>query len=45
MYHMGKGVTPSYRRARELYERTIEYGSSATVESMQILTEDIQEVS
>ena len=41
----GKGVTRSWRRARELYQRSIELGCSEAVESMQNLTEDIQEVS
>ena len=45
MVFEGKGAAPSWRRARELYERAIELGNSTAVEDMQILTEDIQEVS
>ena len=45
MYAEGKGVTPSWRRARELYKRAIELGSSLAVEAMQDLTQDIQAVS
>ncbi len=45
MYHMGLGVTPSWRRARELYKRAIELGDSTAVENMQILTLNIQNVS
>ena len=45
MYGNGKGVTLSYRRARELYQRAIELGNSKSVENMQNLTEAIQEVS
>ena len=41
----GLGVTPSWRRARELYQRAIELGCSQSVENMQILTKDIQKVS
>ena len=45
MYFEGDGVTPSWRRARELYQRAIELGDSDAVKSMQILTENIQNVS
>ena len=45
MYHDGDGVTPSRRRARELYQRAIELGHSEAVEHMQTLTKNIQEVS
>ena len=45
MYTEGKGVTPSWRRARELYQRAIELGNSMAVEDMQTLTEAIQNVS
>ena len=45
MRSSGEGVTPSFRRARELYKRAIELGNSVAVESMQNLTEDIQKVS
>ena len=45
MHDRGQGVTPSWRRARELYTRSIELGDSKSVENMQDLTEDIQEVS
>ena len=42
----GKGVTPSIRRARELYQRAIELGAgSQAVKNMQTLTNSIQEVS
>ena len=41
----GRGVTPSYRRARELYKRAIELGCSQAVKNMQNLTECIQKVS
>ena len=34
MYHEGKAVAPSWRRARELFERAIELGSSMAVEYM-----------
>ena len=45
MYMHGKGVTPSWRRARELYKRAIELGDSkGAVENMQILTECIAAV-
>ena len=44
MYCKGLGVTPSFRRAREYYERSIELGSSASVEHMQELNECIQAV-
>ena len=45
MYSDGQGVTPSWRRARELYQRAIGLRSSMAVENMQILTENIQNVS
>ena len=45
MYARGDGVTSSYRRARELYQRAIELGDSTAVKNMQIVTEDIQKVS
>ena len=45
MYIDENGVTPSWRRARELYQRAIELGNSAAVENMQNLTEGIQNVS
>ena len=45
MYMDGKGVTPSWRRARELLKRAIELGCSKAVENMQILTQSIQNVS
>ena len=45
MYDDGKGVTPSWRRARELYKRAIELGSPLAVENMQRFTESIQQVS
>ena len=45
MCAVGDGVTPSWRRARELFERSIELGSSVAVENMQTLTESIQNVS
>ena len=44
MYAAGKGVAPSFRRAREYYERAIELGSSMAAESMQNLTQSIQNV-
>ena len=44
LYYKGKGVISSYRRARELYQRAIELGSTRSVEVMQILNEDIQQV-
>ena len=45
MHEHGKGVTPSWRRARELYERAIELGHPKSVKNMQILTQSIQNVS
>ena len=45
MYKRGEGVVPSWRRARELYKRAIELGSSQAVENMQTLTQSIQAVS
>ena len=44
IYFEGKDVTPSWRRAREYYQRAIELGDSRTVESMQNLTTSIQAV-
>ena len=44
IYFDGEGVTPSWRRAREYYERAIELGNSVAVEEMQTLTEWIQQV-
>ena len=41
---MGMGVSRSWRRARELYQRAIELGSTGAVKSMQILNQDIQQV-
>ena len=43
-WYEAMGVTPSWRRAREYYERAIELGNSNAVTNMQILTESIQEV-
>ena len=45
VFDAGKGVTPSWRRARELTKRAIELGDSRAVESMQTLTQSIQNVS
>ena len=44
VYFKGKGVTPSWRRAREYYERTIELGYSRAAEDMRDLTTSIQNV-
>ena len=44
-YFNGDGVTPSWRRARELYQRAIELGDSMAVKNMQTLTDDIPNVS
>ena len=44
MYGNGRGVAPSWRRAREQYERAIELGSPKGVWNMQTLTENIQTV-
>ena len=41
----GEGATPSWRRARELYQRAIELGGSEAVKAMQALTKTIQKVS
>ena len=41
MYGTGTGVAPSYRRARELYERAIELGDSQSVTHMQTVTGSI----
>ena len=40
----GNGMTPSWRRAREYYQRAIDLGDSEAVKSMHILTSWIQEV-
>ena len=45
MHGHGQGVTPSWRRARELYKRAIELGDSQAVEDMQNFTESVQMVS
>ena len=45
MYENGEGVTPSWRRARELYQRAIELGNSRAVKHMQTLAKVIQKVS
>jgi len=44
MYCNGLGVTPSWRRAREDYERAIKLGNTKSVKDMQILTGNIQTV-
>jgi len=44
MYANGRGVTPSWRRAREHYERSIGLGHPEAVKSKQTLTRMIQEV-
>ena len=44
MYFEGKSVAPSWRRAREHYERAIEVGCSVAVTNMQNLTNSIQNV-
>ena len=44
MYFDGKGVTPSWRHAREYMQRAIELGSSDAVKEMQNLPTVIQEV-
>ena len=44
MYGSGKGVAPSWRRARELWERAIELGDSQAVKDMQTLTQSIAKV-
>ena len=44
MYFEGQGAAPSWRRARELYERAIELGDSVAVQNMQNLTQDIAAV-
>ena len=45
MHMRGEGVTSSWRRARELYQRSIALGgSSQVVRNMQDLTEAIQKV-
>ena len=45
IYGNGEGVTPSWRRARELYQRAIGLGCSGAVENVQNLTNNIQTVS
>ena len=42
IYMGGMGVTPSWCRARELYQRAIELGNSQAVEDIQTLTECVQ---
>ena len=44
MYSFGEGVTPSFRRAREYYERALELGDSVAVKSMQSFTKGVQMV-
>ena len=44
LYGDGIGVTPSWRRSRELLTRAIELGDAQAVENMQILTEDTHDV-
>ena len=44
MHGMGKGVTPSWRRAREHYERAIELGNPQAVQNMLTLTQSIANV-
>jgi len=44
MYFEGWGVTPSWRRAREYFERAVVLGSSVSLESIQDLAKDIQNV-
>ena len=45
LYGMGHGVTSSWRRARELYQRSIELGGgSQAAQDMQFFTENIQQV-
>ena len=44
MARRGEGQTPSWRRARELYQRSIELGNEQTVEGMQTLNQSIQNV-
>ena len=43
-YGNGRGVAPSWRRAREHYERAIELGNPQAVKNMQTLTGGIQAV-
>ena len=40
----GQGMTPSFRRAREYFQRAIDLGHSETVEAMQDITIIIQQV-
>ena len=42
--HDGNGMTPSWRRAREYYQRAIDLGDSQSVKDMQTLTRSIQQV-
>ena len=44
MYSGGQGVTPSWRRARELYKRASELGDPKAVQGMQFLTQAIAAV-
>ena len=44
MYDDGRGVSGSWRRAQELYQRAIELGSSKAADHMQALTEEIRQV-
>ena len=44
MYFDGMGVSPSFRHAREYFERAIKLGNPVAVGHMQTLTEAIQEV-
>ena len=40
----GQGMTPSWRRAREYFQRAIDLGSSDAVKNMQILASSIKNV-
>ena len=40
----GQGMTPSWRRAREYFQRAIDLGNSLAVKNMQDLTSNIQQV-
>ena len=44
MYSGGRGVVPSFCRARKYYERAIKLGDRAAVDNMQVLTCDTQTV-
>ena len=44
MYSTGQGVTPSWRRARQYYERAIELGDFHAMQNLQNLTQSIQNV-